>query len=86
VLLVVTDWDLNILNSKFRDQLVERVGRGYQPELRLIKNQDKKSPVVINGGNTPYYAIIHVPARDIKHREDLFSDQKIITKCLEAGI
>jgi len=34
VLLVVTDWELNILNSKFRYQLAGRVGRGYQPELK----------------------------------------------------
>lgn len=79
VLLVVRDWDLNILNSKFKDQLVGRAGRGYQRELKSMKSQDKRAPVVISGGNTPYYAIIHVPTRDIKHREDLFSYQKIIT-------
>jgi len=85
-LLVVTDWDLNILNSKFRDQLMGRVGPGYQPELRLITNQDKKAPVVISGGNTPYWAIIHLPARNIRPGEELFSYQRVITKWLEAGI
>jgi len=71
VLLVVTDWDLNILNIKFWDQLVGRVGRGYQPEIRLIKNQDKKALVVVSGGNTPYWAIIHLPARNIRPGEEL---------------
>jgi len=86
VLLVVTDWELNILNSKFRDQLEGRVGGGYQAELRLIRNQDKGAPVVTSGGNTPYRFIMHLPARNIRPGEEIFSYQRVITRWLEAGI
>jgi len=86
VLLVVTDWELNILKSKFRDQLEGRVGCGYQPELKLIRNQDKEAPVVTSRGNTPYRFIIHLSARNIRPGEEIFSYQRVITRWLEAGI
>jgi len=86
MLLVVTDGDLQILNGKFGDQLEKRARKGYRRELKTIKNQDKKAPVVISGGKTPYFATIHVPARDIKLGEELFSYQKMMTRVLEAGI
>jgi len=65
VLLVVTNWELNILNKKFRDQLIGRAGAGYSRELKRMKNQDMKALVVISMGNTPYFSIVHVPARHI---------------------
>jgi len=38
--------------------------------------------VIISGGNTPYFSIVHVPARKIKSGEDLFSYLKMMTKAL----
>jgi len=96
VLLVVTDWDLNILNSKFRDQLKGRVGRGYQPELKAIK----WGKHLLLGHNTPARqkdqarrGLVHLSkndnqmprSRDSKHGDPRFKTNGDMYRCHLAG-
>lgn len=87
-LVVLTHSSLHALNSTFGRQLQDEAGSGYKEELSEAKRVPRgdKRVVVTSGGETSYYAVIHVPVGSMVLHNDVQTIQEIHSKALEEGI
>lgn len=89
-LLVFTSTNYKIHNSNFRKKLVKMAGKGYEKDLKELrqrmKDDENEEVRLTSGANLPFYAIFHVPIAPYKKDDDLNNYQKVMLQAMERGL